>query len=682
MISNAKEVRFWGIFWVDVSTETLTQSGFLDIASQLGIHTRTWEIARQSLANQKEPWLLVLDNADTPDVDYQQYFPSNASGVVILTSRNADCQHYATAKWINLEGLPDIKARELLLKAARVPHESYHKLEKDASIVVHLLQLHPLAIIQAGSYVSRGHCTLKDYPKVFSKQRKRLLAFRPSQAQSRYRDVYTTFEASVEMLKLSDTESTKDALDLLPILALCAPNRLPISLLFESVWNVIQKAMSEIEGNDLYVLTQWHVTHLPQLLRTESTSWDSFRLIEAIHMLETFSLVTIDRYKGYLIVFIHPLIHAWAKDRLTEEQVHENWVTAGSLFALSIHNVSFWDIYGHHLQPHLQRIVSCNMCEMFGTKPQSMICRILVNCGLQLQCQGDKNVLRLVNALCAYLGLGLVIVNPQWLGIYELAAVCQISMGKLSAAISLIRQVVMIKDQSMTANDPSILRSVRYLALLYRIAGCYKDAIYLIERVLIQQLSREESTLTTISTLHELASTYAANGQVKEAIPLLEQVLKEADSLLKEDNTYRRSIQRELSRMYLRNGQAKEAVLLLEQVVKIEEECLAGDDPDRAASLSKLAEAYVTNAQVEKALSLLEKVNIIRKETEESLIADDQRLFMSRHSIAMSYWYLGRLNESREVMQQAVELARRVFHEDVPPRVASEILFRMIQSKT
>src|SRR5882757_658155 len=40
---------------------------------------------------------------------------------------------------------------------------------------------------------------------MYERQRKRLLGFRPSQAQSRYRDVYATFEASVEILQASHT---------------------------------------------------------------------------------------------------------------------------------------------------------------------------------------------------------------------------------------------------------------------------------------------------------------------------------------------------------------------------------------------------------------------------------------------------------------------------------------------
>lgn len=65
---------FWGIFWVDVSTASSAVNDFLNIASKLGIHAQSLEEARQGLANVKQSWLLVLDNADNPEVDYQPYF--------------------------------------------------------------------------------------------------------------------------------------------------------------------------------------------------------------------------------------------------------------------------------------------------------------------------------------------------------------------------------------------------------------------------------------------------------------------------------------------------------------------------------------------------------------------------------------------------------------------------------
>jgi hypothetical protein len=138
---------------------------------------QSWEDARLGIANLKHPWLLVLDNADDPDLDYQQYFPDSSLGVVMLTSRNDECQQYATAKSIVLEGLSDEAARKLLLKAAQVPQNQHNVLDEDAKNVAGLLQAHPLALIQAGAYIGRGHCTLAEYPHQYERQRRRLLQF-------------------------------------------------------------------------------------------------------------------------------------------------------------------------------------------------------------------------------------------------------------------------------------------------------------------------------------------------------------------------------------------------------------------------------------------------------------------------------------------------------------------------
>ena len=185
---------------MDVSTTGTAKRSFLDVAQKLSIPAQTWDDARLGIANLKYPWLLVLDNADDSAVDYQNYFPVGTLGVVILTSRNNKCQQYATIKTIALEGLPNKEAQELLLKAAHVPQDQYSVHEEDAKTVASLLQFHPLALIQAGAYVSRGHCTLAKYPEVFAQQRRRLLAFRSTQVQLRYRDVYATFEASADIL--------------------------------------------------------------------------------------------------------------------------------------------------------------------------------------------------------------------------------------------------------------------------------------------------------------------------------------------------------------------------------------------------------------------------------------------------------------------------------------------------
>lgn len=58
------------MFWVDVSATSSAKNNFLNIAKKLGIHAESMEEARQGLANINKSWLLVLDNADDPDVGY------------------------------------------------------------------------------------------------------------------------------------------------------------------------------------------------------------------------------------------------------------------------------------------------------------------------------------------------------------------------------------------------------------------------------------------------------------------------------------------------------------------------------------------------------------------------------------------------------------------------------------
>ncbi|KAL8995493.1 MAG: hypothetical protein Q9169_004787 [Polycauliona sp. 2 TL-2023] len=124
--------RFWGVFWVDVSTTILAEIDFLRITSSLGFPVESMEEARQCLANVKESWLLVLDNADDHNVDYQRYFPTGPLSVVIMTSRNPDCGQLATTKSVELEELQEEDARRLLLATSKTSPHQYDVVQADA----------------------------------------------------------------------------------------------------------------------------------------------------------------------------------------------------------------------------------------------------------------------------------------------------------------------------------------------------------------------------------------------------------------------------------------------------------------------------------------------------------------------------------------------------------------------
>jgi hypothetical protein len=536
--------RFWGVFWVDVSTVYLAETGFLHIASRLHIPAQTLEEARQGLANVQHPWLLVLDNADDPHIDYQHYFPAGPSGVVMLTSRNDECHQYATDKCIALDGLAEAEARELLLRAAHIPHDQHQPLENDAQVVASLLRSHALALIQAGSYVSRGHCTLAEYPRVYAQQRKRLLAFRPNQAQSRYRDVYATFEASAEILQSSRTESSGDALQLLPMLATCEPSRLPLPL-FEAAWKGAQTISPSKAGNaDADRLTPWHVSRLPSLIQADTDTWDSFRLVEAIHLLKAFSLVSIDTHGGFLSVSMHSLIHAWARDRQEMTEQHNSWVTTGCLMAVSCDDHAFWRQHRRQLQSHLQALASWEMSRMFASEPPIMITRILMNFGWLLHdMRDDVKLFVLMRNLFTYLNLGQHTVDERWLSAYDLTARNLLNHGRVKEAVSLLEQVVKIKEQTLAEDHPSRLASQ-----------------------------------------HALAGAYQANGQVKEAVSLLEQVVKIEEQTLAEDHPDRLASQQVLATMFWALGRRNTSFQMMKHVVEIQGQVLDEHHPDRMNS--------------------------------------------------------------------------------------------------
>ncbi|EXJ60464.1 hypothetical protein A1O7_04617 [Cladophialophora yegresii CBS 114405] len=664
----AQRVRplFWGVFWVDVSTSSLAENGFLDITRRLQIPVSTWEDSRQALANITRRWMLVLDNADDPNVDYQAYFPPGSSGVVVLTSRNAECEQYATAEYVALEGLPTDDATELLLKAAGVP-SSQRLLEDDAREVAILLQSHALALIQAGAYIQRGHCTLADYPRAFERQRKRLLEFRPSQAQSRYRDVYATFEAAVEILQASQAQSARDALEVLPLLAVCGPSQLPLSV-FEAAWKGAQRIQTrQAADEDDFPLMAWHVSRLPSLMQVSDDVWDSFRLVEAVNALRTFALVSTTVEHGQMSVSMHPLVHAWARDRQDEPQQHESWICMGCVVAVSASEKEMWRIYARQLQPHLQAITSWEMRCAFQSEPQVMVASILVECGWQLQkMRDDKTVFMLLDRLCSHLKLDRFSVDEGWVGLYHIIGRNLLFSGKIRDAVKLLEEVARVQQQTLGKHHQARLASQLNLARVYMADGQVKVAIPLLEEVVRIDQTLPEDHPDRLASQHDLGQAYTENGQVKEAVELLEGVVRIQETMA-EDHPNRLASQHALALAYEADGQIEEGVKLLEEVVRVEQ-TVSKDHPARLASQLELAQAYVVSGKVKDAKRLLEEVVRIQ----ETMAEDHPERLLSQNNLAICLWKLGQHFPALEMMRHVVETCKRVFDPDHPHRIRSE----------
>lgn len=367
---------FWGVFWVDVSSQSSAKNGFNAVAKALGSSVESIDESRQALANTKRHWLLVLDNADDPDFDYSVYIPSGTRGAIIMTSRIPECSRYSTIDSEALEGLDIYYATRLLLKAANIPEESWPSHEPQAQDVVRLLGSHTLALTQAGAYIAEGHCRLDQYADRYRHQRRRLLDHHPKQEQSRYRGVYATFGASADVLEHSKGRAERAALELLSVLSVLHFSMLPLQV-FELAWkgarNIPQAKRTRrfwimrTKKDEIGWLGQQHIPHFPVFMALPGEKWDGKRLEKATSLLASLSLVTRLRTDGHNGVSMHPLAHAWAKDRLNKEQQQQAWVTAGCVLAsLRLEQTAAWRTYEQKLGPHIHSYLSPEVNVLFS----------------------------------------------------------------------------------------------------------------------------------------------------------------------------------------------------------------------------------------------------------------------------------------------------------------------------
>ena len=583
------------MFWVDVDKKSTAESDFIAIAKRIGHSVESLHDALQVLANTKQTWLLILDNADDPNVDYQVYFPSGTHSAVLMTSRVPECKRYSLDANEALEGLGDKDSKELLLKAAELALGLWPSHDNQAREVVRLLGSHPLALIQAGAYISQGHCQLHQYPEVYKQQRQRLLKYRPKQAQSRYCDVYATFEASADVLEKSEqsgSESATDALRLLEIMSMLDSSVLPLQV-FEKAWKGCKKVLraSSVKAKGIDKFSSDHILQLPSFMVPEDDAWNPFRLTEASSLLLSLSLVTRHNLDSYSGLSMHPLTHAWAKDRQNSERQGTAWIAAGCVLGFSRSNTHIWQTQERRLLPHVLSYLDIKVNKAFGLASKAVVTPIVLKCGSALlDMRQDSRLGQLIQDTFLEHGQNPDEPSNEFLPLYDLQARSLMNLGMDIEAVALLEQVVKIRETTLAETHPDRLASQHALAGAYEANGQVVEAVALLEQVVkIQETTLAETHPDRLASQHELARVYEANGQVIEAVALLEQVIKIQETTLAETHPDRLASQHALAGAYEANGQVVEAIALLEQVVKIKQLKLAISHPSRVVSENALS---------------------------------------------------------------------------------------------
>lgn len=654
--------RFWAVFWVDVGTESSAEEGFTKIARTLGSSSTTLEDALEALSGlpRTKPWLLVLDNADEQK-DYSEYFPSGDRGAMIMTSRDPNCgPAHQTVGWMELDFLELEDGVGLLQKAANVSEQSRQQCQAEAQAVVEALGFHTLAILQAGAYIAGKYCTMADYPRLLKKHSKRLMQFHKTQEQARYRSAYATMEASMQTLESSPNEqASHDALDLLRLLSTLHHEQVPLGF-FDSAGRGAEEVQAENDPTEdrLGFLNPWHVSQAPNFLKSDSDTWERDRLNDALGLLVSLALVRRDQLDSNESISMHPLTHAWARDRQDLGLQKQSMHTTQCVLALAYYGDGSWQPWWDQFGPHVQMLLhfDTNLANQAAQSKYVLQTRVLI-ARLLRRLRLWRDVDAFLLDIFDRLGLDPEVPAEDLFPLYDVVASSAETQGETKKAVRIRERCAQIASVTQDAHSRDALWLQHDLANAYHLDGQVKRAVELLGEIVQgdQFAFGELREFEQCTVTHSLANSYLHDGRVNDAILLFQNVV-DVEAHLPPDDPARLASQKKLAEAYLGNNQVQEAIELMEYVVEVERSSRAHNNNDYLFSKHRLAMAYSIRDQVPEAIRLLEQVVKIRQ----TMLAESNiDLLTSQHELAGAYLQNGRVSEATKLLEHVVKIKIR-----------------------
>jgi tetratricopeptide (TPR) repeat protein len=574
--------RFSWIFWVDGSTHETSVQGFRDIAEAVGCKIGI-EDARLWLANTNYDWLLILDNASS-HFSIDNILPAGDHGSVLITTQHLCLKKYATVGCSNFKQLGVQSSVELLLKVAgENPDQEGRKQARQISETLGCL---PLALVQAGVFISHKRSSLQSYSSDFHKYRAEIMQTHLGQDISPHgATTYSAFKMSRQAI---ESLGTKESLDAIKILDLSA---------FLHYQNIPQELFQK--NSDIYAkgeMRNWITSILYGPSDSDFLGIDEFRIRQAISLLHSYSFAVYDRGRG--MFSIHPLIHAWAKDRLGKDEQVLGRELAMKIMADSI----TWEMEAdrYYFRKCLLTHIECCLggLETGGETVPPKIqdarkARIFAKFALILSEHGKYNLAESI------LQQSLVQLrwplfqpfqnNPVILCIMHHLTWVLNCMGSYGKAKSLAMEAVKRGKRMGESQREATLKTMSSLALICLNLGSYDEAIEIGRNVLEQRemlLGKDHDD--TIESLSNLASILESKGMLKEAERICRDTLDRQMERLGQYHPRTLNTLSYLARTLQAQQRYTDAEAFMNQVLDTKDRALGPLHPDTLASISDM----------------------------------------------------------------------------------------------
>lgn len=603
--------RYWAVFTIHASTAETIRDSFRKIGKIGGLEA-TEDSGQYFLSQEDKSILVIIDNADDPRMNLQHCFPQSRQAHVLVTTRNPDFRQNATVGSEELKGLREEEALHLLLFRAEIARPWDTATESAGNQITKALGYLALALIQAGSCIFRKICSLTEYLPLHAASRKARQHSRGAMPDEDeiVTTVYSTFDVSLDYLRKQVSGSSKDALDILNILAFFDPERIRVDIFTRAATNRINAFQSSVP-NTLWSKWEAKIVRrlqppliLPDFLRGETAPLRMDRVKRAIAVLRSHSLISYSSKDSSFS--LHPLVHTWARDRLSDGEkglwagVALNTIVA----AVQLPPDDVGEIHAEFrrdLKPHLQ--VCLEECDVSLPDFGRLFTRVQVAFASILQ------------------PTKLLLLRDQTLKVAKLGYVYA-EMGKFE-------------------------RGAEYLAAV-------KDT-------LVHTLGYRNDK--TMNAMMGLAGTYWGLGRLNEAIPLQKNVVELRSKVY--GPTHRQTLiaMNKLGHSYWLNGQYHESLSQLQLTTERMRAVLGQDDEDYLSALDDYGVTLGSWHRFEESKRVHELVLKWRKQ---KLGPKHEDTLTTMNNLSMALLDLGRSDEARDMMMFVYEERKQLLGKEHP----------------
>jgi tetratricopeptide (TPR) repeat protein len=567
-----------GVWWCPAETHTGLLSALAGLSMTLGTATteeanveKAAKAALRRLAGQRATWLLIYDNVPAPDA-IADLLPS-AGARVLITSRFSDWGEVADE--VALDVLPPEQAVALLESRAGREDAAGARTLADA------LGRLPLALDHAAAYCKRTQTLFANYAKKTSS----LIAAAPRGA-AYPRSVAATFELAI-------TEAVAQchaAEALMAYLALCAPERIPMTLVEGAINEEAErmKALAALAEVSL-------VKHDP--FEDGTLAVTAHRLVQAVARARSEANGSAQDAVGRLIsrlVAIYPEAahddpQSWPLcSQLTPHLLarREAGFNAASEISdwLELFDRASSYFYGRAAYSQAAPVLRDNLaiCENTLGPEHPITARSLNNLGWMLRAQGDLIAARpLYERALAIREKTLGREHPDTARSLNSLAGLLHEQGEFAAARPLYERALAICEKTLGREHSETATCLNNLALLLNDQGDPTGARPLYERALaIYEKAFGPEHPSTATSLSNLASLLMAQGNFAGARPLFERALAICDKALGPDHPHTASSLNRLAGLLYMQGEFTAARPLFERALAICEKALGPEHPD------------------------------------------------------------------------------------------------------